>query len=200
VTPPSTLRLLLVDDHPLVTAGLAATLGQEDGFASPTLADSVAQAVAFLESTSFDVVVSDVRLSDGTGFDVLERAIKLPSPPAVPLLSSFDIPQYAEAAYDRGASGFMLKTAPSEDVVGAIRRISAGSPVFDLRAAGSAPSRWRPLTVREGQVVAGVINGRSNDEIAGDLSISRKTVEAHLSKLFARAGVMTRTELALRAE
>jgi DNA-binding NarL/FixJ family response regulator len=97
-----------------------------------------------------------------------------------------------------GASGFLLKTAAASEIVDAIVEIAAGGLAFtpsQLRSARSAA--WAPLTQREHRVLEGVLRGRSNDELAGDLGLSRKTIEAHLSRLFARYGVMTRTELAV---
>lgn len=193
-------RVLIVDDHPLLTAGLAATVEQTPGFASPHVAGSVAEARSILSGAAFDVVVSDVRLPDGTGFEVLEDALGHSPAPAVLMLSSFDIQQYPQVASQHGASGFLLKTAPAEAVIEAIRVIAAGGLAFDRHLLRGDTARWKSPTTREAQIVAGVVAGRSNDEIAGDLGISRKTVEAHLSKLFVRCGVATRTELALRAE
>jgi two-component system response regulator DesR len=117
------------------------------------------------------------------------------------MLSSFDTPQYIDAAQRLGAAGFLLKTTPTDEILAAVRRVNAGGSAFPLDLVRSgAQSPWKPLTPRERDVLAGLMRGRSNDEIAAELGISRKTVEAYLSRLFARAGALSRTELAVRAE
>lgn len=195
------IAVLLVDDHPLVIDGLVGRFRAEPDFDPVVDRASVVAAADALSHQQFDVVVCDVRLPDGSGFELLEMAGGLPRPPAFVMLSSFDTPQYVDAALKLGASGFLLKTAPPEELVAAVRRAHVGGTSFDLRLVRrGAEMPWRALTPRERDVVAGLIRGRSNDEIAGDLAISRKTVEAYLSRLFARAGAMSRTELAVRAE
>ncbi len=97
-----------------------------------------------------------------------------------------------------GAGGFLLKTTSSGEIVAAIRDIAQGGLAFtaeQLRASRSAA--WAPLSRREHDLLAGLLVGRSNDELSMELGLSRKSIEAYLSRLFARFGVMTRTELAL---
>jgi DNA-binding NarL/FixJ family response regulator len=101
----------------------------------------------------------------------------------------------AAAALRLGASGFVLKTAPIAELVEAIRRAAAGGLAFGVRPIGLAPI----FTAREREVVALVVEGRSNDEIGVALGITSKTVEAHLRRLFDRLGLQSRTELATRA-
>jgi DNA-binding NarL/FixJ family response regulator len=113
------------------------------------------------------------------------------------VLTSYDYPQYAEAALRLGASGFVLKTAPIAELLDAIRRAAAGGLAFAVRPTAAA-SRVR-LSERELDVVRLVVDGRSNDEIAGRLGIGAKTVESHLRRLFERLDIASRTELATRA-
>jgi DNA-binding NarL/FixJ family response regulator len=195
------IRVLLVDDHPLVTERLEARLGSEPDIDLLSSAGSVSAAEQALEDNQVDVVICDVRLPDGSGFELLDRSMSLGNPPRFIMLSSFDTPQYIDAAQRLGAAGFILKTAPTEEILASVRRVHAGGSAYglDLVRAG-AQSPWKPLTPRERDVLAGLMRGCSNDEIAADLRISRKTVEAHLSRLFTRAGALSRTELALRAE
>jgi DNA-binding NarL/FixJ family response regulator len=195
------IRVLLVDDHPLVTERLEARLRAEDDLGVVSSAATLAAAELALLQNTVDVAICDVRLPDGSGFELLDRAAALPSPPRFIMLSSFDTPQYVDAAQRLGAAGFLLKTTPTDEILEAVRRVHAGGSAFpiELIRAG-AQSPWKPLTTRERAVLARLLKGRSNDEIAADLGISRKTVEAHLSRLFARAGALSRTELAIRAE
>jgi DNA-binding NarL/FixJ family response regulator len=195
------IRVLLVDDHPLVTERLEARLRSESDLSVVSTASSMGAAKAALNHNTADVVISDVRLPDGSGFELLDWTTSLPAPPRFIMLSSFDTPQYIDAAQRLGASGFILKTTPTEEIVQAVRRVHAGGSSFPLELVrAGAQSPWKPLTSRERDVLDGLMRARSNDEIASDLGISRKTVEAYLSRLFARAGAMSRTELAIRAE
>ena len=194
-----TIRILLVDDHPLVVDGLRSALRQEPDLEVRAVAGTVAAARAALEER-VDVVICDVRLADGSGFELLKEAASENEGPAFLMISSFNAPQYVDAARRLGAAGFVVKTAPAEQIVSAVRRVQAGGVWFDAHAADRDGRRAPVLTQRERDVIGLIVRGRSNEEIAGDLSISRKTVEAHLSKLYARTGAMTRTELAVLAE
>lgn len=193
-----TIRILLVDDHPLVVDGLQSALAQEPDLNVKAVAGSIAAARKALEEP-LDVVICDVRLGDGSGFELLKESRSTDNGPVFLMLSSFDAPQYVDAALRLGAAGFVVKTSPAEEIIAAVRRVRAGGVWFDSRVE-SSKRRPPTLTPRERDVVAAVVRGRSNDEIAADLSISRKTVEAHLSKLYARTGAVTRTELAILAE
>ena len=190
------IRVGIVDDHPVVLDGLAASLARQPGIEVAWTATSLAEARAALEAGACDVVLVDVRLPDGSGMDLIAPSAH---GPAFLVLSSFDRPQYARAAYGRGASGYLLKTAPMDEIVAGLRAAVAGGTAFRrehlVTFAGAAA-----LAGRELDIVRLVAQGWSNDEIATRLSLSRKTVEAYLTRLFERWNVATRTELALRAE
>lgn len=201
---PIMTRLLIAEDAEIVAAGLRGTLEQDPGNQVLGVVASVEGALESVLSTPVDVLVADIRLSDGTAFDLLQRLSVIPGlghHPACLIVSSFDLAQYVEAALHLGASGYILKTAPSSELLAAVRTVAAGGWAFDpelVSLAGRA--KQLGLTSRDREIVAGILAGRSNDEIGADLDISRKTVEAHVSKLFARFGVATRVELARRAE
>jgi DNA-binding NarL/FixJ family response regulator len=114
--------------------------------------------------------------------------------PAVVVLTSYDYPQYADAALRLGAAGFVVKTAPTAELLDAIRRAAGGGLAFGVR-----PGNGVALSAREREVLRLVVDGASNDEIGGRLGISSRTVESHLRRLFERLGVASRTELAARA-
>jgi two-component system response regulator DesR len=192
------IKVLLVDDHPVVTDALAAALAAE-AFAVIGPAYTAASAWSLLTTGAVDVAVVDIRLPDGSGLDLIARGRALPQAPAFLVLSSFASTQYVQAASQLGAAGYLLKTAPTAEITAAIRRVATGARAFDV-APMPADDTWRPLTDREREIVAGVMRGRSNDEIGGDLGIARKTVEAHLSRLYERLGASSRTDMALRAE
>ncbi len=192
------IRVAVVDDHPVVTSGLAVALGHSIDIEVAWTAGSVEDArLALASDTPVDVVLLDVRLPDGSGLDLLPG--QRDDPPAFLVLSSWDRPQYAAAAFKRGAAGYLLKVAPMPDIVAAIRKAAAGGLAFEARQLASLRGA-RTLTPREVEVVGLVAKGLSNDEIAVSLGIARKTVEAYLTRLFAQWGFATRTELAIWAE
>lgn len=192
------IRVAVVDDHPVVTEGLTSALGNMPDIEVAWTATSVSAArQALAADDRVDVVLLDVRLPDGSGLDLLpgERA----HPPAYLVLSSWDRPQYAAAAFKRGAAGYLLKVAPLPEILSAIHKAAAGGLAFEARQLASVRGT-RTLTPREVEVVRLVAKGLSNDEVAAHLGIARKTVEAYLTKLYERWGFTTRTELALWAE
>jgi DNA-binding NarL/FixJ family response regulator len=195
-----TVRIVLIDDHPLVVGGIKAALLRQPSIVVVGQASSVAEARSVLASTPCDVVLLDLRLPDGSGIELLQERQDLLGP-AFLVLSSFLTEEYGSAAIALGASGFLLKTSPIDDLIAAIEQVADGGLAFtadQLRASRRAV--WAPLTEREHDLLRGVVAGRSNDELAGDLGVSRKTIEAYLSRLFARFGVVTRTELAVHVD
>ncbi len=191
------IRIAVVDDHPVVRDGTAALLAQEAGFSVVGTAGSLDEALPLLDATVVDVVLLDIRLGTTSGFTLLtdRPADGAPERPAIVVVTAYDYPQYVDAALRLGAAGLVLKTAPIAELVDAIRRAAAGGLAFARRPGGSAVR----LTARELDVVRLVVDGRSNDEVAGALGIGTKTVETHLGRIFERLGVSSRTELATRA-
>jgi Response regulator containing a CheY-like receiver domain and an HTH DNA-binding domain len=190
------IRVGIVDDHPVVLGGLAASLAQQAEIDVAWSASNLEDAREALRSEPCDVVLVDVRLPDGSGLDLISRGA---GAPAFVVLSSFDRPQYARATYQRGGAGYLLKTAPMEEIVSALRIAAAGGTSFRARHLASIAA-GPSLTPRELDIVRLVAQGWSNDEVATRLSLSAKTVEAYLTRLFERWNVGTRTELALQAE
>ena len=194
------VRVVLIDDHPLVVDGIKASLQAEPSIGVVGQAGSLAEARRLLLTTPCDVVLLDLRLPDGSGIELLYERLNDVGP-AFLVLSSFLTEEYVSAAIALGASGFLLKTGPVRDLITAIKQIADGALAFtadQLRA--SRRAAWAPLTEREHDLLRGVMDGRSNDELAGDLGVSRKSIEGYLSRMFARFGVMTRTELAVHVE
>jgi DNA-binding NarL/FixJ family response regulator len=196
----SPIRIAIVDDHPVLREGTAALLAAQPGLQVTGVASSLEEAEALVASARVDVVLLDIRLGTDSGLRWLKPEATADGPhprPAVVVLTSYDYPQYAEAALRLGASGFVLKTAPIAELLDAIRRAAAGGLAFGVRPGrGAAIAR---LSERELDVVRLVVDGRSNDEIAARLGIGAKTVESHLRRLFERLDVASRTELATRA-
>lgn len=187
------IRVAVIDDHPVLRDGIASLLEREPGFTVVATGETVEEARAVLADTDIDVLVLDVRLGSQSGLAALQPGTGSRRP-AVVVLTAYAYPQYAEAAMRLGASGFVLKNGPIEDLKSAIRSAAAGGMSYSVRPADRAV-----LSLRETQVVRLVAEGKSNDEIASDLRISPKTVESHLRRIFDRHAITSRTELATRA-
>jgi DNA-binding NarL/FixJ family response regulator len=188
------IRVGVVDDHAVVRDGTAALLERESDIEVVGVADTLDSAAALLGMRP-DVLVVDIRLGQENGLSLL-RGLTSTGGPAVVILTSFDYPQFVDAALRLGASGYVLKTDPFANLVHAIRQVAAGGVAYSVRP---SPAGIRRLSARELEIVSLVVAGRSNDEIAHDLGISAKTVESHLTRIYEHANVATRTELAARA-
>jgi len=195
------IRVAIVDDHPALREGTAALLAREPDIEVVATLGSLAEIRALIDGADPpDVVVQDIRLGDESGLRMLSgdrpaggRAAG--TPPAIILWTAYDYPQYAAFAYRAGAAGFVVKTAPTAELVESIRRVAAGGSHFSSRP----DLGTLPLSSREREVLEHIVNGRSNDEIGGELGVATRTVEAHLTRLFERYDVRSRTELATRA-
>lgn len=186
------IRVAVVDDHPLVREGTAAIVARAEDMEIAGVAGSLEELRPMLDG-SIDVLLLDLRLGQDSGFDLLRSEADAPMP-AVVVLTSYDYPQYADAALRLGAAGFVVKTAPTAELLDAVRRAAGGGLAFGVR-----PGNGVALSGREREVVRLVVDGASNDEIGARLGISSRTVESHLRRLFERLGMASRTELAARA-
>jgi DNA-binding NarL/FixJ family response regulator len=187
------IRVAVVDDHPLVREGTAAIVDRAEDMEIAGVAGSLDEMRPILRDGSVQVLLLDLRLGTESGFDLLRESREGPMP-AVVVLTSYDYPQYADAALRLGAAGFVVKTAPTAELLDAIRRAAAGGLHFGVR-----PGNGVTLTVREREVLRLVVDGASNDEIGARLGISARTAESHLRRLFERFELASRTELAARA-
>ena len=151
-------------------------------------------------ATTVDVLVCDLQLAGhAEGLELLAVVHAGADPPPVLILSGFGQASVVRAAMDRGAAGYLDKAADLPTIVDAIRTVAAGGTVFtagQLHAWRSAPRR---PSDRELQVIARVVGGATNAEVAAGLGLSEKTVESHLRRLFDRYGLLSRTELAVLA-
>lgn len=189
-----TIRIAVIDDHPVVRDGTAALLARESDLEIVGVAGSIEEAAVFLDPSLVDVLLLDIRLGSSSGFDLLADLVGVADRPVIVVVTAYDYPQYVDAALRLGAAGLVLKTAPMATLVDAIRQAAGGGLVFSRR-----PGEVVRLTARELDVVRLVVDGRSNEEIAASLGIGKKTVETHLGRLFERLEVASRTELATRA-
>ena len=207
------LRVLLVDDDPLVLAGLRVILSSADDLVVTGEAPDGAAAVAAVSARRPEVVLMDVRMPVMDGITATERICALPDPPKVIVLTTFHLDEYVFGALRAGASGFLLKDTPPADIVRAVRLVVAGDAMLSPAvtrtllghfSADTAASRQaaaeqslRALTGREREVAMQVGRGRSNADIAGQLYMSEATVKAHLSRVLAKLNAANRVQVAI---
>ncbi len=200
----TTVRVALVDDHPVVRAGMRALVdGQEDlavvGEASD--AHSAEQLVAAVRP---DVVLMDLNLGTGPGgAEVTARLRALPDPPRVLVLTTYDTEADILGAIDAGASGYLLKDAPPDELFRAIRGTARGevvlAPAVAARLVKRAASPGPVLTEREVEILGLLATGLSNRELAKRLFVSEATVKSHLSHIYTKLEVDTRAAAVARA-
>jgi DNA-binding NarL/FixJ family response regulator len=194
-----TLRLLVVDDHPVVRMGLVAMLSEHDDFEVVAEAADGAEAVVLAERHHPDVVLMDLRMPGG--LDGAAATAKLRSGgngPAVLVLTTYDTDADIVRAVEAGATGYLLKDAPRETLADAIRRAARGETVLAPPVVARLASRLRDqpgpaLTERETQVLQCVAQGMSNAEVGRELHIGEATVKTHLLRAFEKLGVTDRT-------
>jgi DNA-binding NarL/FixJ family response regulator len=200
------IRVLVVDDQDLVRAGIRMILATEADIEVVAEASDGAAAVAAAEEHQPDVVLMDIRMSGMNGIDATRRVVQLDPAPRVLVLTTFDLDAYVYDALRAGASGFLLKDAPSERLVAAIRTVNEGvsqlAPEITTRLVQSFAPREPPvrdprldeLTPRELEVLLIVARGLSNHEIARTLFLSEATVKTHVNRLLRKLGLTSRTQ------
>jgi DNA-binding NarL/FixJ family response regulator len=205
--------VLVVDDDALVRAGLQLILGGRDDLAVVGEARDGVEAVDQVAALDVDVVLMDIRMPRRDGLAATELLLQRSHPPAVIVLTTYDTDDSVLTALRLGASGFLLKDTPPEQLVTAILRVAAGEPMLspsvtsrliaavttpqDHDRRGAARRRLAALTPRERDVALAVGRGSTNAEIAGALYMSLATVKAHVSQVIAKLGVDNRVQVAI---
>lgn len=192
------IRVVIVDDHPVVRSGMRTLLGASPCIEVVGEAASGAEAVALAESATPDVVLTDLRLGEGVDGVGVTRAVRAAHEDvAVLIITTFDHDVDIVRAVEAGAAGYLLKDAAPDDIVAAIRAAAAGETVLSAqltqRVVETMRSGQKPLSERETDVLRLVAEGLSNDEIAKRLFISRATVKTHLGHLFGKLDADSRT-------
>ncbi|OEJ24348.1 DNA-binding response regulator [Streptomyces agglomeratus] len=208
-----TIRLLIVDDDPLVRAGLTFMLGGADDIEIVGEAADGSEAAALTDLHRPDVVLMDIRMPVMDGLAATELLRGRPDAPEVVVLTTFHADEQVLRALRAGAAGFVLKDTPPAQIVESVRRVAAGDPVLSpavtrqlmSHVAESSAGPRRPtaarridgLAEREREVAVAVGRGQSNAEIAATLYMSVPTVKTHVSRVLAKLGLNNRVQIAL---
>jgi DNA-binding NarL/FixJ family response regulator len=213
------IRVVLVDDQQMVRAGFRMVIDSQPDLTVVGEAGTGDDAVRLLARTPADVVLMDVRMPGTDGIEATRRVTEQGERPRIVVLTTFDLDEYVVAAIGAGASGFLLKDAPPEEMLAAVRTVHAGDSVIAasstrrllqhvapmLRGAGGTttaqgdPRALADLTPREREVLVLMAYGASNTEIAGQLFVSEATVKTHVGRVLAKTGSRDRVQAVVLA-
>jgi DNA-binding NarL/FixJ family response regulator len=207
------IRVVVVDDEPMVCAHLRTILGSADDIEVVDIAHDGAAAVEAVVRSRPRVVLMDLRMPGVDGLTAIERIRQLPDPPAIVALTTFDADQYVIRALRAGAAGFLVKSTPPEDLIGLVRVAADGHTVLSPAAArrlvaasadeqdvrDRARKLVRGLTEREVDVLTCLGEGLSNAQIAGRLFLSEATVKGYVSRMLVKLDCNNRTQAGLLA-
>ncbi|MFF2964571.1 response regulator [Streptomyces sp. NPDC057963] len=206
-------RVVVVDDEPMVCVFLRTILGSAHDIEVVDEAHDGAAGVEAVRHSRPDVVLMDLRMPGMDGLTAIERINELADPPNIVVLTTFDADQYVLRALRAGATGFLIKSTPPEELIGLVRTAAQGHTVLSPSAARrliaastdslSARDRARELvgslTEREAQVLAGLGKGLTNGQIAARLYLSEATIKGYVSRMLDKLGCVNRTQAGLLA-
>ncbi|MEV8375316.1 response regulator transcription factor [Kribbella sp. NPDC056861] len=208
-----TIRVLIVDDDPLLRAGLQLMLGGATDIRVVGEASDGSGVQSLIDRLSPDVVLMDIRMPNMDGLTATEAVRRRPGAPEVVILTTFDADEHVLRALRAGAAGFILKDTPPAEIVESVRRIAGGQPVLSpavtkrliTRVASSgqdqrkskASDRLSTLNDRERDIAVAVGEGKSNAEISAALYLSIPTVKTHVSRILTKLDMNNRVQIAL---
>jgi DNA-binding NarL/FixJ family response regulator len=203
----SDIRVLIVDDHPVVCSGIRNILESTKGIEVVGEAHTGAEALQMIELEHPDVVLLDMKLPDMSGVEVIQKIYKSKNATRVLGLSSYNDREFISQLLNHGASGYLLKEEVPEQIVEAVRGVAHGEQGWVSRKVAAMLSdilakekvAGSELTARELDVLRLVVDGKTNDQIGIILRISVKTVENHLHTIFQKMDVISRVEAAVKA-
>ena len=209
------MRVLLVDDDPLVRTGLSMILGSTPDIVVVAEAGDGDEAVQQVARHAPDVVIMDIRMRRMNGLVATAAVLAQPRPPKVLILTTFDLDEYVFEALAAGASGFLLKEGSPQEIIEGVRVVANGDAMLSPRttkqligqfvAARANPRRTRArsnlelLSDREREIVTAVAQGKPNAGIAAELFLSEATVKTHITRTFAKLDVSNRVQLTIFA-
>jgi DNA-binding NarL/FixJ family response regulator len=214
VTQERPVRILLADDQPLLRTGFRMVLGAEEDLDIVGEAGDGAEAVDLARRLLPDVVLMDIRMPRLDGVAATRAIVDARLPVRVLILTTFDLDEYVVGALRAGASGFLAKDVPAEDLVTAIRTVAAGEAVVAPRIlkrlldrfadslpdpSSTPPKALDSLTEREREVLVQVAKGLSNAEIASALSVSETTIKTHVGHVLTKLGLRDRVQAVVLA-
>jgi len=206
------VRVVLVDDQPLIRSALRVLIADAEDLTVVGEAGNGEEAVELVGATRPDVVVMDIRMPGMDGITATRRIVGAPDPPRVLVLTTFDDDEYVYGALRAGASGFVVKDMALDDILGAIRVIAGGEALIAPRVTRLLIEQFLTMpspvpkaslgggvTEREQEVLTLIGRGRSNSEIAAELHITIATVKAHVARLLTKLDARDRIQLVIIA-
>lgn len=202
------IRVVLIDDEPLVRAGLAAIVDSDPGLDMVGEAGDGADAIDLVQRTQPDVVIMDVRMPRLDGLEATRLLVARQDPPRVLILTTFDSDDYVFAALRAGADGFVLKRAQPAELIRAVYTVASGEVLLypqKVRDMAARATRREDLVLsaqlssREQEVLALMARGLSNAEIAGELFLGSETVKTYVSSLLGKLDARDRTQAVIKA-
>lgn len=195
------IRILIVDDHPVVRAGLASMLGTQSGLKVIGSASTADEALRKLQHDVVDVLLLDLRMPGMNGIEMLRALAQKESPPRVIVLTSYELDEDIYRAVQAGAQGYLLKNTPQNEMIEAINSVHAGKRYFPRHIAARLADRMMQssLTTRELEILEMLAKGLTNKQIGAALEISDHTVRNHVINIIEKLDVSDRTEAATTA-